>query len=296
MHKPTIGFIGLGLMGSAMVEHMQNVGYPLVVLANQSRQAVEAAISRGAKEAGSAKELAQSSDIVMLCVDTSASVESRLLGDNGVIAGLKTDTVVIDFGTSLPESTRKLGQAIEQAGGKMLDAPLGRTPAHAKDGLLNIMAAGDKAAYEKVLPVLQDVGENVFHLGDLGAGHTIKLLNNFFGMTTACAMAEAFAIADKAGINRQQLYDVMSAGPLHSAMMDFVTAFAVEGDTEKMAFSIRNARKDVGYYAEMVKSLGTQSIVGTAAKAALDGADTEGYGDRMVPEILQYFNAHFDQG
>ena len=293
MTKPKIGFIGLGLMGGAMVEHMQNVGYPMTVLANRSRQYVDAAIAKGATEAFTARELAQQSDIVMLCMDTSASVESRLLGDDGVIAGLNPGSVVIDFGTSLPNSTRKLGEAIENAEASMLDAPLGRTPAHAKDGLLNIMASGDKATYDRVLPVLQDIGENVFHLGALGSGHTIKLLNNFFGMTTACAMAEAFAIADKAGIDRKQLYDVMSAGPLHSAMMDFVTAFALEGDTEKMAFSIRNATKDVGYYSSMVDDLGTQSMMSVAAKQSLDSATSSGFGDQMVPEILTYFGQKY---
>lgn len=109
MAKPAIGFIGLGLMGSAMVERLQSVGYPVEVLANRSRANVDAAISRGATEAGTARELAAASDIVMLCVDTSASVEARMLGEDGVIAGLKSGATVIDFGTSLPGSTKMLG-------------------------------------------------------------------------------------------------------------------------------------------------------------------------------------------
>ncbi|MBX2883780.1 MAG: NAD(P)-dependent oxidoreductase [Granulosicoccus sp.] len=294
MSHPSIGFIGLGLMGSAMVEHLQNSGYGLTVMANRSRAHVDAAVSRGASEVKTAREVAAASDIVMLCMDTSASVESRMYGEDGVIAGLASDAVVIDFGTSLPNSTISLGAAVEQAGGKMLDAPLGRTPAHAKDGLLNIMAAGDKAAFEKVKPVLEVLGENVFHLGALGAGHTIKLINNFFGMTTAAAMSEAFAVAEKAGIEKKQLHEVMAAGPLHSMMMDFVAAFAVDGDKEKLAFSIRNASKDVGYYSRMADDLGAASMMSTATKQAFNVANSAGYGDNMVSEMHSFFQGLYD--
>ncbi|MEM6762652.1 MAG: NAD(P)-binding domain-containing protein, partial [Pseudomonadota bacterium] len=116
-NRPAIGFIGLGLMGSAMVERLQALGYPVTVMANRSRTNVDAALSRGASEAATARDLAAASDIVMLCVDTSASVESRMNGPDGVIAGLKEGALVIDFGTSLPGSTLALGAAVEAAGG-----------------------------------------------------------------------------------------------------------------------------------------------------------------------------------
>jgi len=295
MSQPTIGFIGLGLMGNAMVENLQAKGYDLVVMANRSRTHVDAAVKRGAKEVSNAKEIAENSDIVMLCMDTSESVESRMHGEEGVIAGLKSNAVVIDFGTSLPGSTRALGEVVKTKGATMLDAPLGRTPAHAKDGLLNIMAAGDEAAFQQVKPVLEEMGENVFHLGALGAGHTIKLMNNFYGMTTALAMSEAFAMADKAGIDRKQLYDVMSAGPLHSGMMDFIAGFAVDNDASKLEFSIRNARKDVGYYSRMADDLGAPSIISTATKQGLGIATSNGYGDRMVSEMVSFFQDLFDE-
>ena len=289
MTQPKIGFIGLGLMGSSMVECLQANQYELIVLANRSRGNVEAAVGRGAVEAKTAKELASVSDIVMLCMDTSASVESRMHGEEGVIAGLRDGSVIIDFGTSLPNSTISLGEAVKEAGGTMLDAPLGRTPSHAKEGLLNIMAAGEIEAFERVKPVLEVLGENVFHLGPLGSGHTIKLINNFFGMTTAAAMSEAFAMAELAGIESKKLYDVMSAGPLHSGMMDFVAAFAVEGDKNKLEFSIRNAKKDVGYYSRMADDLNAPSMISVGAKQALGIATANGYGDRMVSELVSFF-------
>ncbi len=291
MSKPRIGFIGLGLMGSAMVGRLQDCGYSLTVLGNVSRPNIDAAVERGAVEAANARELAAASDIVMLCVGTSDEVESRMLGDDGAIAGLNPDAVVIDFGTSLPESTKKLGAMVAEKQAVMLDAPLGRTPSHGREGKLNIMGAGDKDTFDRVKPVLDDLGENVFHLGPLGSGHTIKLINNFFAMTTATAMSEAFAVADAAGIPRQQLYDVVSAGPLHSGMMDFVKAYCVDGDPNQLAFAVRNANKDVGYYARMTGDLGFESLVSEGPRKLLGAATDQGHGDIMVPQLIDFLKA-----
>ena len=288
MTRPTIGFIGLGLMGSAMAGRLLDLGYPFVVMANRSRANVDAVVARGAIEVATPRELAERSDIVMLCMDTSASVEARLRGTDGLIAGLRDGTIVIDFGTSLPSSTRALGAEVEEAGGHYLDAPLGRTPAHAKEGKLNIMAAGDKVAFSSVEPVLQDLGENVFHLGPLGSGHTIKLINNFFGMTVANAMSEAFGMADIAGIDRKALYDVMAAGPLRSGMMDFVSAYAIDGIPDQLAFSVRNAAKDLGYYDQMVRDAGSSSLMVQGALGALSEATARGDGDKMVAQMVDF--------
>ena len=293
MTLPKIGFIGLGLMGAAMVGRLQDKGYSLTVTANRSRPNIDAAVARGATEVATARDVAAASDIIMLCMDTSASVEGRMRGVDGVLAGLKAGAVVVDFGTSLPASTRALGHEVKAAGGDLLDAPLGRTPAHAVDGLLNIMGAGDKAAFDKVKPVLDDLGENVFHLGDLGSGHTIKLMNNFFGMTVANAMAEAFAMADVAGIDRAQMYDVMAAGPLRSGMMDFVKGYAVDGDPAQLAFAIKNAAKDVGYYAQMAKDAGAESIMANGALGALQEARDSGQADDMVSQMVEFYAGKF---
>jgi len=289
MSKPAIGFIGLGLMGSAMCRRLRDCDYPLTVIANRSRGNVDAAVANGATEAFSARELAKKSDIVMLCMDTSASVESRMYGAEGIISGLRSGATVIDFGTSLPASTRAIGNAIAKIGGTYLDAPLGRTPAHAEDGKLNIMCSGDEVAFNKVKPVLNDLGENVFHLGVLGSGHTVKLINNFFAMTTANAMCEAFALADKTGIERQKIYDVMSAGPLHSGMMDFMKAYAIDGIPDQLAFSVGNARKDLGYYITMAEVAGVKSIMATGADTALGRAVEQGNQDKMVAQMTDFF-------
>lgn len=289
MTQPTIGFIGLGLMGRAMVSCLQDAGYAVTVLGNRDRTGVEAALARGATEAPDARTLAASVDIVMLCLGTSEQVESRIFGDSGVLAGTRAGQVVIDFGTSLPASTLKIGAALADKGAAYLDAPLGRTPSHAAEGKLNIMCSGDTETYEKVKPVLDVLGENVFHLGALGNGHTIKLINNFFAMTTACAMSEAFAVADAAGIEREALYNVLAAGPNHSGMMDFIRNYAHSGQID-LAFSIANGAKDVGYYRQMTTDLGARSRMSGAADGTLREAKDNGFGDHMVPEMVDYLS------
>ncbi|WP_050921496.1 NAD(P)-dependent oxidoreductase [Vibrio harveyi] len=287
MTKPVIGFIGLGLMGGNMVENLQNRGYELNVM-DLNKDAVAACVARGAKEASSPKALAEASDIVMLCLTTSEVVEKIVYGEEGILAGIKEGATLIDFGTSIPASTRKIGADLAAKGAGMIDAPLGRTPAHAKDGLLNIMAAGDIETFNKVKPVLDDQGENVFYLGALGSGHVTKLVNNFMGMTTVATMSQAFAVAKRAGVDGQQLFDIMSAGPSNSPFMQFCKFYAVDGE-EKLGFSIANANKDLGYFLEMVKDLGTESLIAEGTSKSLQAAVDQGLGQNDVPVIFDYF-------
>lgn len=288
MTKPVIGFIGLGLMGGNMAENLQNRGYDLVVM-GRNKAAVSAVLDRGnASEAATPKALAQACDIIMLCVTTSEVVESLVYGEDGILAGIKPGAVLIDFGTSIPASTRKIGADLAAKGAGMIDAPLGRTPAHARDGLLNIMAAGDRETFDKVKPVLDDQGENVFYVGALGAGHVTKLINNFMGMTTVCTMSQAFAVAARAGVDRQQLYDIMSAGPSNSPFMGFCKTYAVDG-VSNLGFSLNNANKDLAYFLKMAEDMGTRAEIAEGTSNNLQAAVDAGMGDGNVPEIFDYF-------
>lgn len=271
-----------------MVECLQKNDFELSVI-DLDKTAVATVLARGnATEAQSPKELAESSDIIMLCLTTSAVVENLMYADDGILAGVKEGAVLIDFGTSIPASTRKIGADLAAKGVGMIDAPLGRTPAHAKDGLLNIMAAGDIDTYNKVKPVLDIQGENVFHLGALGAGHTTKLINNFMGMTSVCAMSQAFAIAKMAGVDGQQLFDIMSTGPSNSPFMQFCKNYAVDGVSD-LGFSIANANKDLHYFVEMVGDLGSNTPIAEGTSANLQAAMDADLGNGNVPEIFDYF-------
>ena len=287
MTSPVIGFIGLGLMGGNMVQNLQKKGFAPIVM-DLNKEAVAEVVARGGSEATSAAELAASSDIIMLCLTTSTVVEKVVYGEDGILAGIKEGAVVIDFGTSIPASTRKIGADLAQKGAGMVDAALGRTPAHASDGLLNIMGAGDTDTFEKVRPILELQGENIFYMGALGAGHTTKLINNFMGMTTVCAMSQAFAVAQSAGVDGQQLFDIMSTGPSTSPFMQFCKNYAVD-DVSDLGFSIANANKDLGYFLEMVAEQGTRSQIGEGTSANLQAAFDAGMGNGNVPEIFDYF-------
>lgn len=288
MSKPVIGFIGLGLMGGNMVENLQKRGFEVVVM-DLNKDAVARVLDRGnASEASTPRELAEKSDIVQLCVTTSEVVEKLVYGDDGILAGIKSGSVLVDFGTSIPASTQKIGADLAAKGAGMIDAPLGRTPAHAKDGLLNIMAAGDKATFDTYEPVLKEQGENVFYLGKLGAGHTTKLINNFMGMTTVCAMSQAFAAAELAGVDRAQLYDIMSSGPSNSPFMTFCKNYAVDGNSD-LGFSINNANKDLRYFVQMISDLGSRSLIAEGTSTSLQAAVEQGMGNGNVPEIFDFF-------
>jgi len=210
------------------------------------------------------------------------------------VMDLNKDAVqtVLDRGNATesasPKELAENSDIVQLKGVGMIDAPLGRTPAHAKDGLLNIMAAGDKATFDKYESMLKEQGENVFYLGALGAGHTTKLINNFMGMTTVTAMSQAFAVAELAGVDRQQLFDIMSSGPSNSPFMKFCKNYAVDGVSD-LGFSINNANKDLGYFVQMVSDLGSRTLVAEGTSANLQAAVAAGMGDGNVPEIFDYF-------
>jgi 3-hydroxyisobutyrate dehydrogenase len=254
----------------------------------RKKAATDLVIARGGKVVKTPKKLAESSDIIMLCVTTSDVVESLVYGNDGILAGIKPGSILIDYGTSIPSSTQKIGADLSNKGVGMIDAPLGRTPAHARDGMLNIMAGGERNTFDKVKAILEVQGENVFYLGDLGAGHVTKLINNFMGMTTVCAMSQAFAIAQRAGVDCAQLYDIMSSGPSNSPFMAFCKKYVVDGVSD-LGFSIENANKDVNYFLDLTKNLGARSEIAEGTSNNLGAAVAAGLGEKNVPEIYDMF-------
>ena len=290
----TIGFVGVGLMGSAMVKRLLDLNYEVRVLANNSRKNIEATVEQGAIEVYSGFELASKSDIVMICVNTSETVEKLIYGNNGIKKGAREGSIIIDFGTSKPLSTKNIAHDLKEIGVGYVDAPLGRTPLFAREGKLNIMGAGQKNDFNSIKPILDDLGENVFYIGPSGSGHSLKLINNFIAMTTASSMSQAFAVGDLAKIPRKTLYEILAAGPLHSGMMDFIKEQAINGDI-KLEFAVKNGLKDVSYFVDMINDLGFQSHISSGTKDTLASANADGWGDKMVPELVDYFSKSSDK-
>ena len=283
-----VGFVGLGAMGVGMAANVAKAGYPLAVLGHRRREPVERLVGLGAAEAPSACELGEACDVVILCATTSEVVEATV---EGLLSGSHGPLLVIDCGTSRPESTLRLGARLAAAGGAMLDVPLGRSAAAAEAGTLNMMAGGDAAHFAAARPLLETMSENLFHLGPLGTGHRIKLLNNAYSMSVAALVAELAAAARATGVDASLLRDVMAAGPNRSDFFDWMMAGVVDGDERRLDFALRNGAKDVGYFADMAEAAGAPASLPVAALALLRAAVEAGHGDEPVPALPRLLDA-----
>lgn len=284
-----VGFIGLGSMGVGMAANVSKAGYPLVVMGNTRREPVERLVGMGATEVTTPAELVAQSDVVILCVTTSKIVEDIVYGDDGLLAGMKHPFMLIDCGTSEPESTLKIGAELAARGCSMLDVPLGRSAEAAETGTLNMMAGGSKENFETATPLLETMSENLFHVGDLGVGHKLKLINNGFSMSVACLVAEAMNTAQKSGVDLQLLYDVMAAGPNRSDFFDWVMAGPLTGDESKLQFSVANGYKDIGYFNSMAKTYGASGNLPEQAEAMMKKVVDAGNGNDTIPSLVRHW-------
>lgn len=286
--KPTIGFIGVGLMGHGMAKNLVTKGHPLVVLGHRNREPVEHLKSLGATEAKSPRELAAQSDIVHLCVTGSPQVEANLRGSEGVMASGKRGLIVIDCSTSNPVSTLLLGEELQAAGMTLVDAPLSRTPAEAEAGTLDTMVGCDDTTFATIEPVLRCWAGNVVHLGPLGLGHKMKLINNFVAMGYAALFAEALAIARKAGLTVEQFHSVVGSGRMRSGFYDTFIQYSLNGDPDAHKFSIANAHKDMRYLASMANEVGAVNALQAQVKNSFAAMEAAGQGQRYVPMLAEF--------
>lgn len=282
-----IGFIGAsGMMGHGMAKNLLAKGHALSLTVHRNAERVADLLAAGAKRAGSARELAAASDIVFLCVTGSPQVEASLLGDEGLLAGAKAGLLIVDCSTSEPDSTARLRERCAAVGVKFIDAPLSRTPVEAELGKLNVMVGAHGADLAALEPVLQCFAENVFHVGAPGAGHTIKLLNNFIAQAVCTATAEAFAVGQRAGVDLAQLVKLISAGPVNSGLFQAM-AKTLHGELDGLKFELNNARKDVRYYTHLAENQGSPSMVGEAVHQSLVLACALGHGHKFVPSLVE---------
>jgi 3-hydroxyisobutyrate dehydrogenase-like beta-hydroxyacid dehydrogenase len=291
MSKPVIGFAGVGLMGHGMAKNLVTKGYPLVVMGHRNRAPVEHLKSLGAREASTARELAQASDIVHLCVTGSPQVESLVRGADGIAAADRPGLIVIDCSTSNPVSTLVLGEELRATGKTLVDAPLSRTPKEAEEGTLDTMVGADAQTFARIEPVLRCWAGNVVHLGPLGLGHKMKLINNFVAMGYAALFAEAIAIARKAGLTIEQFHSVIGSGRMRSPFYDTFMKWSVEGDPDAHKFTIANAHKDMRYLANMATELGAVNPMQSAVKNSFAAMEAAGLGGRFVPMLADFVAA-----
>lgn len=288
MSKPTVGFVGVGLMGHGMAKNLVSKGWPLVVLGHRKREPVEHLKSLGAREAATPRELAAQCEIVHLCVTGSPQVEATLRGPDGLLAGAAPGTVIIDCSTSNPVSTLALAEEAKARGVHFVDAPLSRTPKEAEAGTLDTMVGAEPEVFARIAPVLRAWAGNVVHLGPVGLGHKMKLINNFVAMGYAALFSEALAIARKSGLTVEQFHSVIGSGRMRSPFYDTFMQWTLAGDENAHRFTIANAHKDMRYLAAMANEAGAVNLLQPQVKNMFAAMQAAGQGERFVPMLADF--------
>lgn len=286
--KPVIGFIGVGLMGHGMAKNILEGGYTLVIKGNRNRAPVESLVGKGATEVQTAKEMAAQCDIIHLCLSNSPQVEEIVRGPDGILAGAREGLIVVDTTTADPTSTMALAKEMSAKGVHMVDAPLGRTPKEAEEGILDAMVGASDEAFARVKPVIECWSGSINHIGPVGAGHKMKLIMNFISMSYASVYAEALSLAVKSGLTPQSVRDVMAPSRMGCGFFDTFFSAAVGGDPNAHKFAIANAAKDVRYVANMALAAGVMNPLGAAVRNYFDQAEAAGKGQDYVPTIANH--------
>lgn len=288
MANPVIGFIGVGLMGAGMAKNIVTKGYPLVIMGHRNREPVERLLQLGATEARTPRELAAQCDIVHLCVTGSPQVEAVMNGPDGIFASGRKGLIVIDCSTSNPVSTLALADAAATHGMHFIDAPLSRTPIEAEAGALDTMVGADPEIFARVKPVLACWAGNVMHLGPVGLGHKMKLINNFIAMGYAALFSEALSIARKAGLSTEQFHTVISSGRMRSAFYDTFMKWTMDGDENAHRFTISNAHKDMRYLSSLANEIGALHPIQSMVKNSFAAMEAAGQAQRYVPMLADF--------
>ncbi|NOZ28207.1 MAG: 2-hydroxy-3-oxopropionate reductase [Chloroflexi bacterium] len=217
--RPTVGFIGLGIMGKPMALNVLKAGFPLVVH-NRSRGPVEELVAAGAEDGGSPKGVAQRAEIILMCLPDSPDVQLVVEGPEGVFEGIGPGKVIVDMSTISPVVARDLAAKAEKLGAEMLDAPVSGGDIGARQGTLSIMVGGKHPVFERVLPVFQAMGRNIVYVGEAGAGQVTKACNQIVVALTIEAISEALVLAAKAGVDPAKVREALLGGFAQSRILD----------------------------------------------------------------------------
>ncbi len=256
-----IGFIGLGLMGSGMSMNLVKAGFPVTVW-NRTASKMEPLLEAGAKGAGSPKEVAENSDIVVSIVTDSQDVEEVILGPEGAIHGARPGAVVIDMSTISPSVTRRIAEELGEKGVGMLDAPVSGGAIGARDGTLSIMVGGEDETFQECLPIFEAMGRTVTHVGGNGMGQTVKLVNQILVGTTMLGVAEALMFAKKSGVDLEKCHAAVSGGAAGSWQLTNNGARLLKGDHEP-GFKVKDYLKDLRLIMEAAADA-NMPLVGTS--------------------------------
>jgi 2-hydroxy-3-oxopropionate reductase len=291
--QPTVGFIGLGIMGSPMARNLRRAGYPLLVH-NRTRAKEDALVSEGASAAGTPREVASHADVVITMLPDSPDVEAVYLGEDGVIAGARRGELLIDMSSIAPAVARKVASAASGVGATVLDAPVSGGDVAARDGTLSIMVGGSDDAFERARPLFDVLGKTVVHMGESGTGQTAKACNQILVAVTIEAVSEALVLASKAGVDPERLIEVLSGGLAGNRVMEVRRRNFLEHDFTP-GFKLALHHKDLGIALRTARELDvfvpTTAIVDQML-AALEAAGDGGLDHSALLKVIEQASAH----
>jgi len=281
-----VGFIGLGTMGAPMARNVLRRGHRLTVH-DVDAAAVAALVDAGAQAAASPQAVAAASEVVITMLPDAPDVLAVALGPGGIAEGIRPGAIYVDMSTIDPQTTRRVGAAIAAKGAAMIDSPVGKTAEFAVAGTLTLMVGGAPEVIARARPVLDCMGTEFFHCGELGAGSAMKLINNLLATTLLAASSEALVAGVKAGLALETMLAVMKTTMAWNNQMAIaMQKRALRGEFEP-GFMLKLAHKDCRLALQMYGDLGVSAVAGRAALACLDEGRAKGLGDKDVGALLK---------
>jgi 3-hydroxyisobutyrate dehydrogenase-like beta-hydroxyacid dehydrogenase len=281
-----VGFLGLGIMGSRMAANVARAGYPLTVWTHTPGKAERWAAEHDAEIGETPAEVAGRSDIVISMVVDGEQVSSILLGEAGAIEAAREGLLCVDMSTIAPPDTRRIGAALAERGASMMDAPVTGSSPRAEDGTLTIMAGGSERDFARVLPVLEAMGKLILHVGELGQGEMLKLINNSMGAANAAALAEGLLLASATGIELDAFEQIVGAGSGASAQLQLKAEPMRRHDFTTL-FKTAHMLKDVRLCLEEAQAAGVPFPAASHARDLLTAAIARGHADDDYASIVE---------
>jgi len=284
--KPTVGFIGLGIMGAAMASNLQKAGYALVVN-DVRREAAERHLKAGARWADTPREMAAQCEVVFTCLPSMPAIEAVALGPDGVLAGIREGHAFFELSTSSPDLVQRLHKAFAERGAHMLDAPISGGARGAERARLAIWVGGDKAVYQRFEPVLKAMGDRPVHVGAAGAGLVTKLVHNCTSQATQAAIAEIFVLGVKAGAEPLALWQAVRQGSIgRRRTFDGLIDQFLPGSYDTPQAALRIIHKDMLIATEVGRDLGVPMRFANLALADIQEAMNRGWEERDCRSVM----------
>ncbi|HEY4896075.1 MAG TPA: NAD(P)-dependent oxidoreductase [Solirubrobacteraceae bacterium] len=281
-----IGFLGLGIMGSRMAANVLGAGFPLTVWTHTPGKAARWASDHGCEAAGTPAEVAERSDIVVSMVVDGEQVASVLLGAGGVIEAARDGLLCVDMSTIAPPDTRRIGAELAGRGVRMLDAPVTGSSPRAQDASLTIMVGGEAEHFARARPLLETMGSLIRHVGKLGQGETLKLINNALGAANAAAVAEALLLAEATGIDIDALVEIVSSGSGGSAQLALKAGAMRDHDFTPL-FKTAHMLKDVRLCLEEAQTAGVPFPAAAHARDLLTATMSRGHAEDDYASLIE---------